>query len=280
MSLTERTIIVGVDYSDQSIPAIDEALLLAARFPGTRIVPVLALPGEPITQPGDAVALSAELVERSRENLALLMQSRVRALGLEPPRVEPVVDFGSAAAVLIRQAEEQNAGMIVVGTHGRRGISHLVLGSVAEEVVRKAICSVLVARIHPKAAAAEASQGGPARASSEDVRTIEDAGPDLEEGDLEQATPEDAVVLNEPHLDGGRVVAQVLDVQTGQVFTCTFDDRETVRVEPLERDWVPQPSSAARARAARAGAEEAARQGELLRSLLDELGRERRLSAR
>jgi universal stress protein A len=268
MSQSERILIVGVDYSDLSIPAVDEALRLAAYAPSTRIVPVLALPGGPITRPLSAEALTDELVERSKENLLRLVTMRAEALGLRVPRIEPRVEFGSPANVLIEQADQLRAALIVVGTHGRQGLSHLFLGSVAEEVVRDAHCSVLVARGEDQTVAT-ATEVQPALDADEEVA-------DEELDTSEEPSIEGAQVLSEPHLDRGQVVLQVLDVPTGQVFVCTFDDPETVRVEPLEGDWVPQPSSAARARAARAGMEEARRQRDLMHELFAEQARRAR----
>ena len=59
---------------------------------------------------------------------------------------EPLVVDGEAVAGLIRAVEEQQPDLLVVGTHGRTGISRLLLGSVAEKLVRLADCSVLVVR--------------------------------------------------------------------------------------------------------------------------------------
>ena len=53
---------------------------------------------------------------------------------------------GDARDAILQVADEIHADMIVMGTHGRRGISHLVLGSVAEEIVRRATCPVVTVR--------------------------------------------------------------------------------------------------------------------------------------
>jgi universal stress protein A len=69
------------------------------------------------------------------------------------PRVSSVVCFGEAAACLLGRATELKADLLLVGTHSRRGLEHLLMGSVAEEVVRQAPCSVLVARAKLSSAA-------------------------------------------------------------------------------------------------------------------------------
>jgi hypothetical protein len=87
-----------------------------------------------------------------------------------------------------------------------------------------------------------------------------------------------ARALGEPYLDAGRVVLNVLDVPTGEVFICSFADFASVRVEPLEGSWVPQPSSEARARVAWAALEEALREAPRFEELFEE--RARRAAAR
>ena len=56
------------------------------------------------------------------------------------------VRYGYAYREIVRHAKEQNVDLIVVGTHGRTGLTHLFLGSVAEKVVRNAPCPVLTVR--------------------------------------------------------------------------------------------------------------------------------------
>src|SRR5574342_178600 len=57
-----------------------------------------------------------------------------------------LVVSGAAATEVVRVVREGGYDLVVMGTHGRRGIRHLVLGSVAERVVREAPCAVLVVR--------------------------------------------------------------------------------------------------------------------------------------
>lgn len=266
MNPSERTIIVGVDYSDFCIPAVDEALRISAGIPGTRLMPLLALPGGLPSSPKGTEDLTKDVVARSEENLLRLVEARAQALGLVLPRVIPSVRFGLPAERLLSEAREQKATLLVVGTHGRRGLQHLLLGSVAEEVMRQASCSVLVARSPELMAGAQEIR----RTYSDRVNdeTDETAG--------EREPTGEAQVLAEPHLDAGRVVMHVLDVPSGQVFLCAFDNVESVRVDPLEGDWVPAPASAARARVARAALETAARDRGLFEALFEELERQDR----
>jgi hypothetical protein len=228
---------------------------------------VLALPGAPANRPKGAEALTNDLVERSKENLVRLVGVRAQTLGLKLPRIDPCVVFGAPAHCLLEEARTRGAALIVVGTHGRRGLEHLLLGSVAEEVVREASCSVLVARA-PAQAAREEEDNDSSR--EEDFAVAIEPSEEAPPNDLEGAR-----VLSEPHLDAGRVVLPVLDVPSNQVFLCSFEGFDTVRVDPLEGDWVPQPSSESRARAARAAIEEARQNPELFTPLFEELARRR-----
>jgi nucleotide-binding universal stress UspA family protein len=154
MTAAERTLIVGIDYSDFCIPALDQALQLAAKSAGTRLVPLLALPAATPTRLEEAEATTEDFVARAQDNLVRLVHKRAQELSVEPGRILPLVCFGEAADCLIARARELGAELICIGTHSRRGVDHLLLGSVAEQIVRQAPCSVLVARARPASASA------------------------------------------------------------------------------------------------------------------------------
>ena len=275
MASTERTLIVGIDYSDFCIPALDQALQLAAKSAGTRLVPLLALPAATPTRLEEAEATTEDFVARAQDNLVRLVQQRAQLLGVEPGRVLPLVCFGEAADCLIARARELGAELICVGTHARRGVDHLLLGSVAEQIVRQAPCSVLVARERPESA----STAQPAERAAESAAEFPLRSP---ESAPAAALSADAGVelLSEPHLDAGRVVLHVLDLASGQTFVCSFRDFSGVRVEPLEGQWVPQPGAAERARAARFALVEAGRDAARFTQLFEELTRRKRESSR
>lgn len=265
MSTAERTIVVGVDYSNHSIYAVDEALRGAAAD-NARLLPVLVLPGGPVTgRLEEGAEMTQEVIERSRENLLQLVTTRARLLGLAPPRIEPRVRFGAPAEQLLAEVEAAPAALLVVGTHGRRGLEHLLLGSVAEEVTRKATCSVLVAR----------SREAVLELEEADVATPLPASA-ARGASAEQVRQEEVeTVVREPHIDAGRVVLHVLDAPTGQVFACAFEDLASVSVDPVEGGWVPAPASEARARVGRIALRTAAREHALFEELFEEIGRRR-----
>jgi nucleotide-binding universal stress UspA family protein len=286
MSEAERTIVVGVDYSDQSVVAVDDALRAAATVRGTRLVPVLVLPASTTVGAPDSAEMLTELIDRSSENLVQLIEGRAKALRLTMPAVQPQVHLGAPAEALLNVAREVGAELIAVGTHGRRGLSHLLLGSVAEEVMRKASCSVLIARSRlPSAAEQRAVEASPVARTDARVQApsppaepsiLGGAGDVGSEAGIEDAEP---TVVAGPHIDAGRVVLHVLDAPSGQVFVCAFESEEGVSVEPLEGSWVPAPSSAARARVARIARRALDKDRRLFTALLAEIERNRRHDA-
>ncbi len=86
-----------------------------------------------------------------------LLVEEAKAVGSDETEVEPVeVHARSAALGILDYADEIGASLIVMGTHGRRGIRHFLMGSVAEECVRRSTCSILTIRSEAPAGPAEA----------------------------------------------------------------------------------------------------------------------------
>ena len=70
---------------------------------------------------------------------------------------EIVVERGDACSEILRQAIDRKADLIVMGTHGRTGLRHVLLGSVTEKIIRNASCPVLVVPPHAAAVGGDAS---------------------------------------------------------------------------------------------------------------------------
>src|SRR4051812_34202515 len=142
-----RRILVPTDFSDRGALAVRYAAELADKFGAElvllHIVPesVLALPDAVMPTPAPMADLDA-LTEAGRTGLAHL----IAALKLEAhkPRVE--VRFGSPGQEIVAAARDLHADLVCVATHGRGGLARVLLGSVAEEVVRHAPCPVLTVR--------------------------------------------------------------------------------------------------------------------------------------
>lgn len=83
------------------------------------------------------------------EHEALLREHVREASGHERHAYAAIVERGDAVARILHRAEAYEADLVVVGTHSRKGVMRLLIGSTAGEIVRKATCSVLVARPSP-----------------------------------------------------------------------------------------------------------------------------------
>jgi nucleotide-binding universal stress UspA family protein len=145
--LTLKTILVPTDFSDASQSALEYAKGLATAFGATiHVVHVM----EDLL----AHAWSAEVYVASmpnlREEIEKEAQERLAAMMSEDDRtrfkVVTAVVAGSPFLEIVRYAKANAVDLIVMGTHGRGPIAHMLLGSVAEKVVRKAPCPVLTVR--------------------------------------------------------------------------------------------------------------------------------------
>jgi len=141
-----RTILLTTDFSDTSLKALDPARALAGRF-GSRIALVYVeedrLP--PLVVEYMAVGVEDVLHQQvDRAKVRLEEFAREHFAGVEG--VEPIVAVGTPHVEIVRLAEEKKVDLIVMATHGRGFISHAILGSTAERVMRRAPCPVLIVR--------------------------------------------------------------------------------------------------------------------------------------
>jgi nucleotide-binding universal stress UspA family protein len=143
-SFAPKKILVPIDFSAGSRWALHCALDLATRFDAD----VEAVNVIPVYYPIDSYAtvdlglLQAELQQASEKEFARLLAELRR----REPALRTFVRHGRPATEIVEAAKEIKADLIVISTHGRTGLDHLLLGSTAEEVVRHAGCPVLVAR--------------------------------------------------------------------------------------------------------------------------------------
>jgi nucleotide-binding universal stress UspA family protein len=132
-----HTILHPTDFSERSALALPVARALARDY-GARLVVLHVAPPPPVAYsegvfiPPDNVAL-AEEARRQLESLPVG----------DGVAVERRFEEGDPVEGILRVAEAINADLIVMGTHGRTGLSRLFMGSVAEQVLRKAHCPVL-----------------------------------------------------------------------------------------------------------------------------------------
>jgi len=139
-----RRICCAVDFSETSRLAMEEAAALA-RMSGAELT-LVHVPEGPGPSASTVVAPPELFESMAAEAEGKLEAWRREAESSAPPPVRARTLAGPPAAEIVRFAAEVGADLVVIGTHGRRGIRRLVLGSVAERVVREAHCAVLVVR--------------------------------------------------------------------------------------------------------------------------------------
>jgi nucleotide-binding universal stress UspA family protein len=148
-----RKILVPIDIAEGSgEPTIAMASMMARKLgasieliyiwqpPPLFPVPIVVIPSSVEAQPANMEELA-----RTRAGAQLMeIVTRLRKEGVS--EVHCRVGIGSPAHEIVDLAELGHFDLIVMGTHGRKGVSHAVLGSVAEKVVRRAKCAVLTVR--------------------------------------------------------------------------------------------------------------------------------------
>jgi nucleotide-binding universal stress UspA family protein len=135
-----KIILAATDFSEIAARAVAQAFDLAALNGGkVQLVHAYSVPGYP-----DGFAVGVDLVTP-------VQQAAKRALGLEiekyaarPEFGGTILEMGDARDVILEHARRLPADLIVLGSHGRRGFQHMLLGSVAERVVRSSPCPVLI----------------------------------------------------------------------------------------------------------------------------------------
>lgn len=142
-------VVVGIDQSETGDHALREAMRLCRRLPGSELHIANVIRVERGLHDADRIAQLAsvlhERIDALREYVSRVCQPRD---GEAPFTQETVfhVRLGDAADALHQLAVDIDADLIVVGTHARRGMEKLILGSVAQELIQIARVPVLVAR--------------------------------------------------------------------------------------------------------------------------------------
>ena len=166
MSKPFQTILVPVDFSAYSTEALLYAATLADRFASSvlmlhviakdietqavhhrtgRGVPLLGLTSQALDLPTEVhEAVAVDLREQAQTALQHFLPSQLSGLP-----VELRVEVGHPFEQILETAKREQVDLIVMGTHGHTGLAHVVLGSVAERVVRMASCPVLTVKAPP-----------------------------------------------------------------------------------------------------------------------------------
>jgi universal stress protein A len=133
-------ILCPVDFDGNSL----DALRMARRLAEQNKARLYALHVVPLTDPA---VVSAPLFAEQAAQLSQAELTRISNTELTGIEHEMLLRFGHPAKEIIAAEADTNAELVVMATHGRTGVSHLILGSVAERVVRESSCPVLTVRV-------------------------------------------------------------------------------------------------------------------------------------
>jgi nucleotide-binding universal stress UspA family protein len=145
-----KTILYAIDFSEGARAAMDHAIMFARDY-RAKLILLHILQDISIADWYVPSSLSmGELMEDMEKNAWEEMRTWEAEIASKVNNVEVIVIRGVPFVEIIRTARSKNADMVVIGTHGRTGIDHMLFGSTAEKVVRKAPCPVLTVRMAGK----------------------------------------------------------------------------------------------------------------------------------
>lgn len=168
-----KIILVPTDFGEPSEAALDTAIEYAKVF-GSEIVLMHAYEIPIVGFPDGAVVATAELTSRLLEGAQAGLDRQIKSREGLGVRIRGVIKQGDAYRMVNETAEEVGAGLIALGTHGRKGLSRALIGSVAEKVVRTAQVPVLAVHtgdvVKPEIGRPVAAERAPERAAPQGIR--------------------------------------------------------------------------------------------------------------
>lgn len=145
-----KTILFPTDFSQGARAAMDYAVSLAQDYKA-KLILLYVIQDISIAEWYIPSSISAaDLVEDMQKSAEKEMEKWGNEVGAKVPAVERSVTRGVPFVEIIGTAKDKQADLIVIGTHGRSGIDHMLFGSTAEKVVRKSPCPVLTVRMTAK----------------------------------------------------------------------------------------------------------------------------------
>ena len=139
-----KTILCPTDFSGESYRAIGYGVRFAKSGDGTILLAhIIHVPSGELYQDTKPNTLTFE--EAKRRGLGQLEEIRAKQLG-GYPKCDLVVEIGDPYEQLMAIVGQRKVDLIITATHGRTGLRHLVMGSVAEKIIRHAPCPVFVVR--------------------------------------------------------------------------------------------------------------------------------------
>lgn len=149
-SSSAHTILVPVDFSHSSREGLRYAIRFANEFGGRIILLHATYVGYIYSSEGNGIYDVHTMQESALKNAARQMRELVRTVNFGRAKFETVFTDGSPVLDICAFAKDHNVDLIITSTHGLAGLKHVLIGSIAERVVRHAPCPVLVLPSHPK----------------------------------------------------------------------------------------------------------------------------------
>jgi nucleotide-binding universal stress UspA family protein len=144
------TILVPVDFSHASLEGLKYAIQFARKVRAKIVVLSVIHYGYAYTADGYAMYDLSPLEEAAHAAAAREMQLFVRRVRFGAVKLETAIEIGPPVQQICAFAEKRKADLIITPTHGYTGFQHVMIGSTAEQVVRRAPCPVLVVPSHPE----------------------------------------------------------------------------------------------------------------------------------
>jgi universal stress protein A len=145
-----KRILLPTDFSEFSAAARVYACAFADQFQAElHVLHVIQDLAPLVPEPGAMLAPPVDYLRELELNAQAMLERAIDADWAAGKTVVRMVRQGPPFLEIIRYAQELNIDLIVIGTHGRSGLAHVLMGSVVEKVVRKAPCPVLTVR-HPE----------------------------------------------------------------------------------------------------------------------------------
>ena len=141
MAFPYKAILCPIDFDENSLAALDKAVEIARYF-GSNLILIHVLPM--VLSLGEIPPVEA--MYEDQEKAARAKLSDIAKQKLVGVKHELLVYTGDVSASILNAQSKHQSDLVVIATHGRRGLARMFLGSVAEVVVRKATCPVLTIR--------------------------------------------------------------------------------------------------------------------------------------
>ena len=146
METNIKKVLVPIDFSDYSKSALKYAVNFAKSF-NAEIILIYVV--EPVIYPPDfsmgqiaMPSINTEWDDRAKDELQKLAKYEITGV----TSVKTIIKTGKPFVEIIETAKEENVDLIIIASHGHSGVEHILFGSTAEKVVRKAPCPVLTLR--------------------------------------------------------------------------------------------------------------------------------------